>query len=94
MLLLKYAAKEGIDIESGMYDLKVYPVQIVSGIFRTKRENGSSRRRQPGSSKAVFTEVLDKAVAENEPMECYTVTYGVNGELKKYHYQPTREYDF
>lgn len=92
---MKYAAKERIDIESGMYDLKVYPVQVVSGIFRTRRENSSSKQRQSGSPKAaVFTEVLNKAVAEKEPMECYTVTYDVKGELKKYHYQPTREYDF
>ncbi len=73
----------------------MYPVQVISGITRTKRENGSSKQRQPGSSKPVaFTEVLEKAVAENQSMECYTVTYDMNGELKKYHYQPTREYNF
>lgn len=79
----------------GMCELKVYPVQVISEISRTKRESNSSKRRQSGSPKpAVFTEVLKKAVEENEPKECYTVTYDVKGELKKYHYQTTREYDF
>lgn len=88
-------SKGGIDAESGLYDFKVYPVQVVSGISRTRRENSSSKRRQPHSSKpAVFTEALEKAIAENQPMGCYTVTYDVNGELQKYHYQPTREYNF
>ena len=71
----------------------VYPVQVVPGIFGTKRENGSSRRRQPGSSRTVaFTDVLEKTIAETQPLDCYIVTYNVNSELQSYFYQPSREY--
>lgn len=71
----------------------VYPVQAVPRVSRTRRENGSSKRRQPGSSKNVtFTDILEKTMAENQPLDCYIVTYNVDKELQTYYYQPTREY--
>ena len=70
----------------------VYPVQAVPRVSRTRRENGSSKRRQSGSSKNVaFTDILEKTMAENQPLDCYIVTDNVDHELQTYEYQPTRE---
>ncbi len=71
----------------------VYPVQVVSGVSRTRRENGSSKRQQPSPSKEVaFAAVLEKVIATDQPIDCYTVTYNANKELQTYSYQPSREY--
>lgn len=82
----------GINAAKGFYDFKVYPVQVISGMAGTKSENGSSRRKQESSGSSAFTKILEKAIADSQPMDCYVVTYNVNRELQTYHYQPSREY--
>lgn len=71
----------------------MYPVQVVPRAPRTRRENGSFGQRQPKAPQTIaFTEVLEEAIAENQPMDCYTVTYNANKALQTFFYQPTREY--
>ncbi|GFI66234.1 hypothetical protein IMSAG185_01849 [Lachnospiraceae bacterium] len=85
----------GINAAKGFYDFKVYPVQVVSRMAGMKSENGGSgRRQQESSGSSAFTEILKKAIADDQPMDCYVVTYNVNKELQTYHYRPTREYTF
>lgn len=85
----------GINAANGFSDFKVLPVQVVSGTLKTKQERSGSQQRNSGSSKAVsFAAVLDRAIDESQPADCYTVTYNANRQLQTYFYQPTREYTF
>jgi len=92
---IEIRSKGGIIAESRVFSLKVYPVQVVSRAPKTRRENGSSRQPQPGEPKtAAFHAVLKEAIAENQPIDCYTVTYNAGRTLQTYFYQPSREYTF
>ena len=70
----------------------VYPVQMVSKTSKLKRDNGRSGQRDSGSSNAsAFRHLLDEAIIENCPAECYVVTYNANCQLQTYSYR-SREY--
>lgn len=70
----------------------VYPVQMVSRPSKLKRENGRSGQGRPDSSNtSSFRQLLETAVSENCPPECYVVTYNANCQLQTYSYR-SREY--
>ncbi len=71
----------------------VYPVQVVPLAPRTGRENGSSKRQQSEAPRSGgFAAALEKAMAEEQPMTCHTVTYNAARELRTFYYRPSREY--
>ncbi|MCI9429139.1 MAG: hypothetical protein HFI94_03235 [Lachnospiraceae bacterium] len=75
----------------------MYPVQIISGVPKVKREHNRSRQRKSGISGSFnFAAVLDAVVAdhqtEEQPNDCYIVTYNANRQLQTYLYRPTVEY--
>ena len=39
-----------------------------------------------------FAAALEKAMAEEQPMTCHTVTYNAARELRTFYYRPSREY--
>ena len=70
----------------------VYPVQMVARPSKLKRENGRSGQGRPDSSNtSSFRQLLETAVSENCPPECYVVTYNANCQLQTYSYR-SREY--
>lgn len=74
---------------------KVYPVQMVAAMPKLKRENGRSGQRRPDSSKSsAFNILLDNALKETCPADCYTVTYTADRQLKTYSYHVSKEYTF
>ena len=75
----------------------MYPVQVISGVPKVKRENNRSRQRKASiSSPFTFADVLDRVTADHQPDEqpndCYIVTYNANRQLQTYLYRPTVEY--
>lgn len=86
----------GINAANGFQSsFKVYPVQMISRMPKLKRENGQPGQQQSRSSKPVtFDTVLEKAVAKEQPVDCYTVTYNKNSQLQTYYYSQSREYTF
>ena len=84
----------GINAANGIQtNFKVYPVQKVTGIRKPKREKSGSGQKNPQTAKApVFSTILEKAVQENTPAECYTVTYDRQSRLQTYYYCQSREY--
>ena len=90
---IEICGQGGINAEKGFSNFKVYPVQVISKAPKARRENGGSQQRQSGSPKTVaFAAVLDRAMDETRPVDCYTVTYNANSRLQTYFYQPSREY--
>ena len=89
--LLKYASKEGLTQQK---DFKLISKCIlVTGVRKPKREKDGSGHQNPQTAKTpVFNSVLQKAVQENAPEECYTVTYDRQSRLQTYYYRPSREY--
>ncbi|MCI9188057.1 MAG: hypothetical protein HFH84_00220 [Lachnospiraceae bacterium] len=66
---------------------------MVTGVRKPKREKDGSGHQNPQTAKTpVFNSVLQKAVQENAPEECYTVTYDRQSRLQTYYYRPSREY--
>ncbi|WP_251208737.1 hypothetical protein [Acetatifactor aquisgranensis] len=73
----------------------MYPVQMVSGVSKPRREHEGSRQRDSRSSKpAAFSAILEETAPENCPSECYIVTYDRQSRLRTYSYQQSREYTF
>lgn len=73
----------------------MYPIQMVSGASKPRREREGSGQRQPQTSQvSPFTATLEKAAQASEPTECYTVTYDRRSRLQTYYYCPSREYTF
>lgn len=90
---VEICSQGGINAAKGFSDFKVYPVQVISRATKTRRENSGSGQRQHAPSEDVaFSVVLDRVMVENQPTDCYTVTYNANRELQTYFYQPSREY--
>lgn len=71
----------------------MYPVQVVSRVPKTRRENGGSSQRNTSSPKTnAFAAVLEKAVRQEHPMNCCVVTYNASRELQTFSYGYSREY--
>ena len=71
----------------------VYPVQMVAKTTKLKRENGRSGQQRSGSNTSAFRLLLEKAVSEECPAECYVVTYNADMQLQTYNYC-SREYTY
>lgn len=73
----------------------MYPVQMVSGVSKPKRDKSGSRQQQsqPSSSSA-FAAALEKTAQQNCPEECYTVTYDRRSRLQTYYYCQSKEYTY
>ena len=83
----------GINAANGFYDFRVYPVQAVPQAPKMRREERNSQRRGSNPSTPVtFTAVLDKALEESQPIDCYTVTYNASSQLQTFYYMPSKEY--
>ena len=94
---VEICSQGGIIAANGFLDFKVYPVQVISGVPKVKRENNRSRQRKASiSSPFTFADVLDRVTADHQPDEqpndCYIVTYNANRQLQTYLYRPTVEY--
>ena len=74
---------------------KVYPVQMVAGVPKPRREQGGSRHQESRSSRPSTAGIMLRQTAEADcPQECYTVTYDRHSRLQTYSYQQSREYTF
>lgn len=74
---------------------KVYPVQMVSGVSKPKREKGGSRQHKPQTGKSPsFGALLERALEDNCGEECCSVTYDSKSRLQTYYYHPSREYTY
>lgn len=68
---------------------------MVAGVPKPRREKSGSGQREPHPYKpAAIGIALDKAVSDNGPEECYTVTYDRQSRLQTYYYRQSREYTF
>lgn len=66
---------------------------MVTGVRKPKREKSGSGMQNPHSARTPgFNSILEKAVQENAPEECYTVTYDRQSRLQTYYYRQSREY--
>ncbi|MCM1567881.1 MAG: hypothetical protein NC081_00360 [Roseburia sp.] len=73
----------------------MFPVQEVSRVSRTRREGGNSQQHHSAEAKADgFAVILDKALDESRPVDCYTVTYNARSQLQTYYYRHSREYTY
>lgn len=92
---VEICSQGGINAVNGFNDFKVLPVQIVSNIPNMRRENGNSKRQRLSAPKAEsFKTVLESVADENQPGDCYTVTYNANSQLQTFFYRLNREYKF
>lgn len=84
----------GINAANGLQtNFKVYPIQMVTSVQKPKREKNGSGQQNPQTAKTPgFSSILEKAVRENTPEECYTVTYDRQSHLQTYYYRQSREY--
>lgn len=90
---IEIRSQGGINAANGFYDFRVYPVQVVPQAPKMRREENNSRRRGSNSSKPVtFAAVLDTALEESQPIDCYTVTYNASSQLQTFYYMPSKEY--
>lgn len=66
---------------------------MVTGVRKPKREkSGSGQQNHQAARSSGFNGILEKAVRENIPEECYTVTYDRQSRLQTYYYRQSREY--
>ena len=87
----------GIDAANGFSsNFRVVPVQVVSTIPRLRRDTRQSASQSFSGTKKdeSFEQVLQQKLSGNEPLDCYTVTYGRNRQLQTFFYQPKREYTY
>ena len=90
---IEIRSQGGINAANGFYDFRVYPVQVVPQAPKMRREERNSQRRGSNPSKPVtFAAVLDNALEESQPIDCYTVTYNASSQLQTFYYMPSKEY--
>lgn len=66
---------------------------MVIGAPKAGRErHGSGQQNAQARKTPSFNAILEKAVPENAPEECYTVTYDRKSQLQTYYYRQSREY--
>lgn len=66
---------------------------MVTGVSKPKQEKKGSGQQNPKAAKpSSFDIVLGKAYREQDPEECYTVTYDRQSRLQTYYYRQSREY--
>ena len=84
----------GIDAANGIQSyFKVYPVQMVYAVSKTKREKRDSGRRNSGSpSHRSFAAILQTAAEEHCSEEASCVTYDRQSLIHTYAFRQTREY--
>lgn len=76
-------------------EFKVYPVQMVAMVSKPSRESGKqSKKRFNAQKNNLFDTVLNNAMENKAPADCYTVTYNADSQLQTYFYRQSREYTF
>lgn len=76
-------------------EFKVYPVQMVAMVSRPSRESGKQSKKRFNTQKnRLFDTVLNNAMENKAPADCYTVTYNADSQLQTYFYRQSKEYTF